>query len=82
MDGQLITEVSDHKHLGLLLSNDCSLHTHIDYLKSKDWPKITIMRKLKYQLDRKSQNMGMLYETTVQFMKRTNLIKYKMKLHV
>ena len=54
MDGQPITDVSDHKHLGLLLSNDCSWHTHIDYIKSKAWPKINIMRKLMYQLDRKS----------------------------
>ena len=54
MDHQPITEVTSHKHLGLYLSNDCSWHTHIEYIKSKAWPKINIMRKLKYQLDRKS----------------------------
>ena len=54
MDQQLIAHVNDHKHLGIFLSGDCSWHKHIDYIQSKAWPKLNIMRKLKYQLDRKS----------------------------
>jgi hypothetical protein len=49
-----ISEVTSHKHLGVYLSNDCSWHSHIDYIKSKAWIRINIMRKLKYVLDRKS----------------------------
>jgi hypothetical protein len=54
MDDQTISEVTQHKHLGLFLSNDCSWHAHIDYINSKAWPKLNIMRKLMYLLDRKS----------------------------
>ena len=54
MDNQVITDVQNHKHLGVFLSNDCTWHTHIDYIKAKTWPKINIMRKLLYHIDRKS----------------------------
>ena len=30
-----IAEVSSHKHLGLVLSNDCTWHQHIDYITKK-----------------------------------------------
>ena len=49
-----IMEVESHKHLGVYLSNDCSWHTHIEYIKTKAWGRVNIMRKLKYVLDRKS----------------------------
>lgn len=54
MSNQQITEVSFHKHLGIFLSNDCTWHRHIDYIKEKAWKRINVMRRLKYQLDRKS----------------------------
>ena len=54
MDEQAINEVTSHKHLGLIFSNDCNWHEHIDYVKTKSWFRINIMRKLKFQLDRKS----------------------------
>ena len=41
-------------HLGVFLSNDCSWHKHIDYIKEKAWGRINVMRKLKFFLDRKS----------------------------
>ena len=47
-------EVENHKHLGIYLSNDSSWHTHIRYIKEKAWNRINIMRRLKFQLDRKS----------------------------
>ena len=49
-----ITEVESHKHLGLYLSNDCTWHEHINYIKEKAWYRINILRKLKLNLDRKS----------------------------
>ena len=49
-----IKEVDYHKHLGLNFSNDGSWHQHIRYITEKAWFRINIMRKLKFQLDRKS----------------------------
>ena len=49
-----IQEVNSHKHLGIYLSDDCSWHQHINYIKDKAWSRINIMRKLKFKLDRKS----------------------------
>ena len=49
-----IKEADSHKHLGLWLSNDGSWHQHISYITEKAWFRINIMRKLKFQLDRKS----------------------------
>ena len=54
MLNQQIKEVENHKHLCLYFSNDGSWHTHITYIKEKAWNRINIMRKLKFQLDRKS----------------------------
>ena len=54
MENTPINEVEAHKHLGLFLSNDCSWHQHINYIKDKAWTRINIMRRLKYKLDRKS----------------------------
>lgn len=49
-----IQEVTAHKHLGLVFSNDCTWHEHLDYIKTKAWTRINIMRKLKFKLDRNS----------------------------
>ena len=49
-----IQEVRSHKHLGIYLSNDCSWHQHVSYIKEKAWLRINIIRKLKFKLDRKS----------------------------
>ena len=49
-----VTEVTSHKHLGLILSDDGSWHEHIDHVKAKSWFRLNIMRRLKFQLDRKS----------------------------
>lgn len=54
MENQQIVEVETHKHLGLFFSKDCTWHTHIEYMKDKAWQRINIMRKLKFELDRKS----------------------------
>ncbi|MCG8113035.1 MAG: reverse transcriptase domain-containing protein [Candidatus Thiodiazotropha taylori] len=49
-----INEVDSHKHLGLYLSQDCTWHQHIEFIKEKAWCRINVMRKLKFKLDRKS----------------------------
>ena len=47
-----IEEVTSHKHLGVVYSNDCTWQEHLDYIKTKAWVRINIMRKLKFKLDR------------------------------
>ena len=54
MENQQITETDSHKHLGIYLSSDCTWHKHIDFVKEKAWKRINIMRKLKFEIDRKS----------------------------
>ena len=54
MNQQQISEVNSHKHLGLIFSNDCTWHEYLDYIKTKAWHRVNIMRKLKFTLDRKS----------------------------
>ena len=54
MNNQQVNEVSTHKHLRLYLSNNCSWHEHIDYIKAKAWQRINTMRRLKFDLDRYS----------------------------
>ena len=54
MQNQQIKEVENHKHLGLYFSNDGNWHAHINYIKEKAWNRINTMRKLKFQLHRKS----------------------------
>ena len=54
MNNNVITEVTDHKHLGLTFSSDCTWHEHLDSVKIKAWSRINIMRKLKFTLDRMS----------------------------
>ena len=54
MQNLQISEVEFHKHLGIYLSNDCTWHHHIKYISEKAWGRVTVMRKLKFKLDRKS----------------------------
>ena len=63
MQNYQIAEVNTHKHLGLYLSNDCTWHHHINYIKDKAWFRINIMRKLKFKLDRKS--LEIIYTTFI-----------------
>ena len=43
-----------HKHLGLYFSKDCSWSKQIEYISEKAWARVNIMRKFKFDLDRKS----------------------------
>ena len=35
MDNNIIIEVNSHKHVDVLLSNDCTCHKHINYVTKK-----------------------------------------------
>ena len=52
MSNEEIKEVSSHKHLGLILSNNLKWHDQIEYTLEKAYKLINIMRKLKFILDR------------------------------
>jgi len=54
MQNQQITEVPEHKHLGVILSNDCSWSAHIKHVTEKAWKRIHVMRSIKFTLDRRS----------------------------
>ena len=47
-------EVTNHKHLGFILSNDLSWHEHLNYIKTKTWSRVNVMPKVKVQLVRNS----------------------------
>ena len=54
MSNVQIPTVNVHKHLGVLISSDGSWHDHIDYIKTKAWARIHVMRRLKFSLDRRA----------------------------
>ncbi len=54
MFDQPITEVDSHKHLGIFLTDVCTWHNQIAYIKDKAWTRINIMRSLKFKLSRKT----------------------------
>ena len=54
MNNQQMNELSSHKHLGLYLFNNCSWREHIYYIKAKAWQRINTLRRLNFELDRKS----------------------------
>ncbi|MES9883416.1 MAG: reverse transcriptase family protein [Sedimenticola sp.] len=54
MNNTTIQEVDHHKHLGLTLSNNGTWHSHFENTLSKAWTRTHILRKLKFQLNRKT----------------------------
>ena len=53
MNQQDIITIESHKHLGITFTNDILWHEHLNNIKTKAWHRINVMRKLKFQLDRK-----------------------------
>jgi hypothetical protein len=49
-----ISTVSEHKHIGLVISDNGSWEKHIDMITGKAYKRINISRKLKFILDRKT----------------------------
>ena len=54
MNSENLKEVPHHKTFRYILSNDGSWHQHIEYILTKSWQRLYIMRKFKYLLDRAS----------------------------
>ena len=46
MDNNDIATVSDHKHLGLVISDNGSWEKHIDMITEKTYKRINILRKI------------------------------------
>ena len=94
MQNAHIQEVKSHKDLGINMSSDCNWHQriHVNYIKDKAWLRIDIMRKLKFNLDRKSLetiyitfirsllNTGTPFGTTAHRQIKMSSIKFRMKL--
>ena len=54
MGNTQIKEVDSHKHLGIELANDMSWKTHINTIVNKAYKRLGILRKHKFNLDRRS----------------------------
>ena len=59
-----VKEVSQHKHLGLIISSDLSWNSHIKMLQDKAFRRLGALRKQKFNLDRLS--LSKLYITFIQ----------------
>ena len=95
MNQQDIITVESHKHLGLTFTNDLSWHERLNNIKSKAWYRLNVMRKLKFQLYRKSLQIfnfsfirpllefaDVLWDNCTQYEANELEKKYNMKLHV
>ena len=54
MSDTMINETTNHKHLGLILSNNCSWTEHINSISDKAWARLNLMRTLKFRVSRRS----------------------------
>ena len=54
MHDTMINETTNHKHLGLILSNNCSWTEHINSISDKAWARLNLMRTLKFRVSRTS----------------------------
>ena len=59
MNNSKLHSVTEHKHLGLILSNDGSWHKHIDMIVKKAFHRLNIIRRFKFILNR--QTLEKLY---------------------
>ena len=51
-DGEPIVPSLTHKHLGVVFSNDAKWSAHIEYIASRISKQISVLRKLKYTINR------------------------------
>ena len=54
MHDTMINETTNHKHLGLIPSNNCSWTEHINSICDKAWARLNLMRTLKFRVSRRS----------------------------
>ena len=51
-DNSVVDEVSNHKHLGIVLSNDLGWANHIDEICAKPMRRLDVIQSFKFKLDR------------------------------
>ena len=51
-DNTIIKEVSEHKHLGLIISNNGQWKEHIEYISQNARKRLAILRSVQFKLDR------------------------------
>ena len=51
-DNNVVDEVSNHKHLGIVLSNDLGWANHIDEICTKAMRRLDVIQSFKFKLDR------------------------------
>ena len=54
MNNVQIQNVTQHKHLGLIINKTCTWNDHITEMATKAWKRINIFRSLRFKLDRKT----------------------------
>ena len=54
MGNSRLKEVNEHKHLGLVFTSDLLWHSHIKAISSKAYRTLGILRRQKFNLDRRS----------------------------
>ena len=54
MNDTRITEVDNHKHLGIIFSNDLSWDHHVQHIVAKAGERVDILSRLMYKVDRKT----------------------------
>ena len=54
MDDSVLKEVTHHKHVGIILTEDLSWHKHICSMEEKAKSRINRLSQFKYKLDRRS----------------------------
>ena len=62
-DNTTLTETNKHKHLGVILQNDCKWNFHIQSIISKVRLHIACFKSLKYRLSRKA--LEIIYKTCI-----------------
>ena len=50
------------KHLGVYMSNDCTWHAHIYFIKENAWERIHIMRRLKVIIDKTLEKLCVSFD--------------------
>jgi hypothetical protein len=61
-NGELISNISSHKHLGVTLSHDAKWSEHIEYIVKTISKHLGVLRKLKFNMNRLSlEKMYLVY---------------------
>ena len=62
-DNDILSETTSHKHLGVILQNDCKWNSHIESIVAKIRPLIACLRSYKYIFSRKT--LEILYKSYI-----------------